>query len=65
MKGQRSIRRRVRHHADGLDVAVDINAEIAINSGAPGGTSVSRSAQSAAITQTSKTKDIDEQREKR
>ena len=54
MNGQRSIRRRIRHHADGIDVAADINAEIAVNTGRSGQTTTSRSAQSAAITQTSK-----------
>jgi hypothetical protein len=58
MNGQRSIRRRIRKQADGVDIAADINAAInvntsAVNTGGSGRTTVSRSVQSTAITQTS------------
>jgi hypothetical protein len=58
MNGQRNIRRRIRKQADGVDIAADINAAInvntnAVNTGGSGRTTVSRSVQSTAITQTS------------
>jgi hypothetical protein len=67
MNAQRSIRRRVRKHPNGVDLAADINAEIAVNTGGSGQATVSRSVQSTAITQTSKRGDQDdtEEREKR
>lgn len=69
MNGQRSIRRRIRKRADGVDIAADINAAInvntsAVNTGGNGRTTVSRSVQNTAITQTSTTK-THEDREKR
>ncbi|MDQ1685841.1 MAG: hypothetical protein QOC82_2578 [Frankiaceae bacterium] len=47
----KSIRRRIRKRTDGLDIAADINASIAINNGSDGTTTVSRSVQQTAITQ--------------
>ena len=54
MSGQRSIRRRIRKQSEGIDIAADINAEIAINTGGSGRTTVSKSVHSTSITQTSK-----------
>lgn len=55
MDGNRSIRKRIRKRANGVDIAADIKAEIAVNTGSSGHTTVSRSVQNTAITQTSKT----------
>lgn len=55
MDGNRSIRKRIRKRANGVDIAADINAEIAVNTGSSGRTTVSRSVQNTAISQTSKT----------
>ena len=63
MNGQRTIRRRIRKHADGVNIAADINAEIAVNTGGSDQSTVSRSVQNTAITQTAKTPHED--REKR
>ena len=70
MSGQRSIRRRVRYHADGVDIAADISAEIAVNVGRSGQTTTSHSTQRAAITQTSRAQanddlDVTDDKEKR
>ncbi|MDQ1698761.1 MAG: hypothetical protein QOG34_624, partial [Frankiaceae bacterium] len=47
----KSIRRTIRKRTDNLDIAADINAAIAINAGGDGTTTVSRSVQQTAITQ--------------
>ena len=60
MNGRHSIRRRIRKQAEGVTVAADVNAEIAINTGGSRRTTESRSVQSTAVTQTS-----DNDREKR
>ena len=65
MNGSRSIRRRIRRHADGVNIAADVNAEIAINTGGQSRTTVSRSVQSTATTQTSTKSNSHEDREKR
>ena len=54
MNVQRSIARRIRKHANGVDIAADVNAEVAVNTGGSDQTTVSRSVQNTAITQTSK-----------
>jgi len=70
MNGQRNIRRRIRKRLDGIDLAADINAAInvntsAVNTGGSGRTTVSRSVQNTAITQTSKKSDSHEDHDDR
>ena len=66
MNGRRSIRRRVRKQADGVDLVADINAELSINAGGSGRTTVARSVHNTAITQSSsEPTDPDKDREKR
>jgi hypothetical protein len=50
----RSFQRRIRERLGGIDIAADINAEVAVNTGRAGQTTVARSAQNSAISQTTK-----------
>lgn len=51
MNVRRSIREHIRSRTADVDVAADVNAEIAVNTGGPGRTTVSRSVQNTAVTQ--------------
>ena len=48
---RRTIRREIRKQIDGIDLAADVNAVVAVNTGGSGQTTVSRSDHRTAISQ--------------